>query len=71
MSACEQMDARFEQHNTTFDATRAFVRPTFREIPTVRCVKLSVIVNVSPTDDEQDARVPKTGEQGKKRAQAG
>ena len=32
---------------------------------------LTVIVNVSPTDDEQDARVPKTVEQGKKRAQAG
>ena len=30
MSACEQMDARFEQYNTTFHATRAFVRePTF------------------------------------------
>ena len=26
MSACEKMDARFEQHNTTFHATRAFVR---------------------------------------------
>ena len=26
MSACEQMDARFEQYNTTFHATRAFVR---------------------------------------------
>ena len=31
----------------------------------------ALIVNVSPADDEQDARVPKTGEQGKKRAQAG
>ena len=26
MSACEQMDARVEQYNTTFHATRAFVR---------------------------------------------
>ena len=26
MSACEQMDARFEKYNTTFHATRAFVR---------------------------------------------
>ena len=26
MSASEQMDARFEQHNNTFHATRAFVR---------------------------------------------
>ena len=26
MSACEQTDARFEQYNTTFHATRAFVR---------------------------------------------
>ena len=26
MSACEQMDTRFEKHNTTFHATRAFVR---------------------------------------------
>ena len=24
--SCEKMDARFEQHNTTFHATRAFVR---------------------------------------------
>ena len=26
MSACEQMDARVEQYNTNFDATRAYVR---------------------------------------------
>ena len=26
MSTCEQMDARFEKYNTTFHATRAFVR---------------------------------------------
>ena len=26
MSACEQVDARFEKYNTTFHATRAFVR---------------------------------------------
>ena len=26
MSACEQMDAWFEKYNTTFHATRAFVR---------------------------------------------
>ena len=26
MSTCEQMDARFEKYNTTFLATRAFVR---------------------------------------------
>ena len=26
MSACEQMDARFDKYNTTFHATRAFVR---------------------------------------------
>ena len=32
---------------------------------------VTVIVNVLPTEDEQDAFVPKTGEQGKKRAQAG
>ena len=30
-----------------------------------------MIVNVPPADDEQVARVPKTGEQEKKRAQAG
>ena len=30
MSACEQMDARFEQYNTTFHATRAFVRESQR-----------------------------------------
>ena len=30
-----------------------------------------VIVNVPPADDEQVARVPKTGEQEKRRAQAG
>ena len=30
-----------------------------------------LIVNASPADDEQGARVPKTGEQGKNRAQAG
>ena len=36
-----------------------------------RCTFVTVIVNVSPADDEQDARVPKTGEEGKKRAQAG
>ena len=32
---------------------------------------VDVIVNVSQADDEQDARVPKTGEQGKKRAYKG
>ena len=32
---------------------------------------VSVIVNVSPADDEQTVRVPKTGEQVKRRAQAG
>ena len=26
LSACEQMDARFENYNTIFHATRAFVR---------------------------------------------
>ena len=31
MSACEQMDARFEKYNTTFHATRAFVRETWLE----------------------------------------
>ena len=28
-SASEQMGVRFEQHNTTFRATRAFVRQTY------------------------------------------
>ena len=37
----------------------------------VACRGGIVIVNVSPADDEQGARVPKTGEQGKKRAPAG
>ena len=32
---------------------------------------LTVIVNVPPADDEQTVRVPKTGEQVKKRVQAG
>ena len=32
---------------------------------------INVIVNVPPADDEQVARVPKTGEQGQRRAQAG
>ena len=32
---------------------------------------LPVIVNVPPADDEQVARVPKTGEQEKRRVQAG
>ena len=31
---------------------------------------LTVIVNVPPADDEQTVRVPKTGEQVKRRAQA-
>ena len=31
----------------------------------------TLVVNVSPADDEQDASLPETGEQGKKRAQAG
>ena len=31
----------------------------------------TVIVNVTPADDEQTVRVPKTGEQVKRRAQAG
>ena len=32
---------------------------------------VSVIVNVPPAEDEQAARVPKTGDQEKRRAQAG
>ena len=33
MSACEQMDARFEKYNTTFHATRAFVRQNWSDRP--------------------------------------
>ena len=35
------------------------------------CVFMNVIVNVPPANDEQAVRVPKTGEQVKRRAQAG
>ena len=35
VSACEQMDARFEQYNTTFHANRAFVRKILRKCASV------------------------------------
>ena len=39
--------------------------------PQYTSVIVTVIVDVSPADDEQTVRVPNTGEQVKRRAQAG
>ena len=55
------------QHHTFSFAARGTCSPITGLNPqTVSSNKVIVIVIVSPTGDEQDARVPKTGEQGKK-----